>query len=186
MWFCCSCFNVEMHKPLVHDSLRTFCTDELLHQNPGSKTSKLIPNAPRPMPLAARHSFSEGSKSIAINFVTRPIHVQAKTIYKKHGIEIWPHDDEKQNSPKWTGWKEAWWMGFSLWLDIYHSWYLPWHQKQALCLTWKRASDPRLPTVGRRKNRKKGRAKFNRSWFWNMLARLFLTSLSILIFLIYF
>ena len=24
----------------------------------------------------------------------------------------------------------------------------PWHQKQALFLTWKRASDPRLPTVG--------------------------------------
>ena len=27
------------------------------------------------------------------------------------------------------------------------SWYLPWHQKQALFLTWKRASDPRPPTV---------------------------------------
>ena len=30
---------------------------------------------------------------------------------------------------------------FSFWLNIYHSWYLPWRQKEALFLTWKRASE---------------------------------------------
>ena len=42
---------------------------------------------------------------------------------------------------------EAWWMGFSFELNTHHSWYLLWRQKQALFLTWKRASDPRPPTV---------------------------------------
>ena len=55
---------------------------------------------------------------------------------------------EKKNSSKWIGWMEARWMGFSFGLNTHHSWYLPWHQKQALFLTWKRASDPRPPTVG--------------------------------------
>ena len=44
---------------------------------------------------------------------------------------------------------EARWMGFSSWLNIYHSWYLPWRQKQALFLTWKRASEKTTGTVGR-------------------------------------
>ena len=43
---------------------------------------------------------------------------------------------------------EARWMGFSFWLNIYHSWYLPWRQKQALFLTWKRASEKATGTVG--------------------------------------
>ena len=30
---------------------------------------------------------------------------------------------EKENSPKWTGWMEAWWMSFSFRLSIYHSWF---------------------------------------------------------------
>ena len=42
---------------------------------------------------------------------------------------------------------EARWMGFSFWLNIYHSWYLPWRQKQALFLTWKRASEKATGTV---------------------------------------
>ena len=54
----------------------------------------------------------------------------------------------KENSPKWIGWMEARWMGFSFWLNIYHSWYLPWRQKQALFLTWKRASEKATGTVG--------------------------------------
>ena len=53
----------------------------------------------------------------------------------------------KENSPKWIGWMEARWMGFSFWLNIYHSWYLPWRQKQALFLTWKRASGKATGTV---------------------------------------
>ena len=53
----------------------------------------------------------------------------------------------EKNSSKWIGWMEARWMGFSFGLNTHHSWYLPWHQKQALFLTWKRASDPRPPTV---------------------------------------
>ena len=54
----------------------------------------------------------------------------------------------KENSPKWIGWMEARWMGFSFWINIYHSWYLPWRQKQALFLTWKRASEKAAGTVG--------------------------------------
>ena len=30
---------------------------------------------------------------------------------------------EKENSPKWIGWMEAWWMSFSFRLSIYHSWF---------------------------------------------------------------
>ena len=37
--------------------------------------------------------------------------------------------------------------GFSFWLNIYHSWHLPWRQKQALFLTWKRASEKATGTV---------------------------------------
>ena len=74
---------------------------------------------------------------------------KAKDIYKNYAFSIfWPYDDEKKNSSKWIGWMEARWMGFSFGLNTHHSWYLPWHQKQALFLTWKRASDPRPPTVG--------------------------------------
>ena len=51
----------------------------------------------------------------------------------------------EKNSSKWIGWMEARWMGFSFGLNTHHSWYLPWHQKQALFLTWKRASDWRPP-----------------------------------------
>ena len=47
----------------------------------------------------------------------------------------------KENSPKWIRWMEARWMDFSFWLNIYRSWYLPWRQKQALFLTWKRVSE---------------------------------------------
>ena len=79
----------------------------------------------------------------------RPSHVQGKIhLQKLCFLDIWPYDDEKKNSSKWIGWMEARWMGFSFGLNTHHSWYLPWHQKQALFLTWKRASDPRPPTVG--------------------------------------
>ena len=30
---------------------------------------------------------------------------------------------EEENSPKWIGWMEAWWMSFSFRLSIYHSWF---------------------------------------------------------------
>ena len=78
----------------------------------------------------------------------RPNHVQGRIhLQKLRFREIWPQDDEKDNSPKWIGWMEARWMGFSFWLNIYHSWYLPWRQKQALFLTWKRASEKATGTV---------------------------------------
>ena len=54
----------------------------------------------------------------------------------------------KKNSPKWIGWMEARWIGFSFWLNIYHSWFLPWRQKQALFWAWKRASEKATGTVG--------------------------------------
>ena len=57
----------------------------------------------------------------------RPSHVQGKQphLQKAWFIEIWPYVGEKENSPKWTGWMEAWWLSFSFWLSIYHSWF-PW------------------------------------------------------------
>ena len=42
---------------------------------------------------------------------------------------------------------EARWMDLSFWLNIYHSWYLPWRQKQALFLTRKRDLEKATGTV---------------------------------------
>ena len=55
----------------------------------------------------------------------RPSHVQGKQPHlpKASFLEIWPYMGEKENSPKWTGWMEAWWMSFSFRLSIYHSWF---------------------------------------------------------------
>ena len=55
----------------------------------------------------------------------RPSHVQGKQPHlpKASFLEIWPYMVEKENSPKWTGWMEAWWMSFSFRLSIYHSWF---------------------------------------------------------------
>ena len=57
----------------------------------------------------------------------RPSHVQGKQphLQKAWFLEIWPYMGEKENSPKWTGWMEAWWLSFSFWLRIYHSCF-PW------------------------------------------------------------
>ena len=57
----------------------------------------------------------------------RASHVQGKQphLQKAWFLEIWPCAGEKENSPKPTEWMEAWWMGFSFWLSIYHSWF-PW------------------------------------------------------------
>ena len=40
---------------------------------------------------------------------------------------------------------EARWMGFSFGLNTHHSWYLPWHQKQTLFLTWKTCLRSKAP-----------------------------------------
>ena len=49
-----------------------------------------------PMPLAARHSFSNGSKSRSQETSQRvQVMLKAKKkIYNKHGLEIGPYDDE--------------------------------------------------------------------------------------------
>ena len=54
---------------------------------------------------------------------------------------------KKTHQNELDGWKHDGYMGFSFWLNIYHSWYLPWRQKQALFLTWKRASEKATGTV---------------------------------------
>ena len=79
------------------------------------------------MPLAARHFyFCRGSKTqIPINFTVRPSHVQGKhpDLQKAWFVEVWPYVCEKESTTKRTGWIEAWWMNFSFWLSIYHSWF---------------------------------------------------------------
>ena len=93
-----------------------------------------------PMPLAARHSFSNGSKSRSQE-TSQLVQVMFKA--KKHPQKAW--------SRKWTirRWvRKLTKMNCMDGLNTHHSWYLPWHQKQALFWTWKRASDPRPPTVG--------------------------------------
>ena len=57
----------------------------------------------------------------------RANHVQGKQphLQKAWFLEIRPCAGEKEKSPKPTEWMEAWWMGFSFWLSIYHSWF-PW------------------------------------------------------------
>ena len=87
------------------------------------KPPSQIPNPPNAIgcpPLVFR-----GFKiQIPINFTMRPSHVQGKQphLQKAWFLEIWPCAGEKENSPKPTEWMEAWWMGFSFWLSIYHSW----------------------------------------------------------------
>ena len=144
MWFCCSCFNVQTHN-FGTWTLRAYSTDESLYQN---RCQKINLQAKHRQPRLPATPFQTVQ-----NRNLRKLHNASKScsrqknIYKKHGLEIGPYDDEWENSQKWTAWMEARWMGFSFGLNIHHSWYLPWHQKQALFWTWKRASDPRLPTV---------------------------------------
>ena len=148
MAFCCSDFNVQMHKPLLHDSPRAQSTDELLYQSKPRPKITSQPNTEAPQchwcpPLVLK----EFKIQISTNFTMRPSYDQGKIhLQKSCFLDIWSYDDEKKNLSKWIGWMEARWMSFSFELNTHHSWYLPWHQKQALFLTWKRALDPRLPT----------------------------------------
>ena len=141
MEFCCSCFRVQMHKPLVHESqrasiyhqgteaslleLRRFMTlhGSIIKIQDKNQPPSQIPNPPNAIgcpPLVFR-----GFKiQIPINITKRPSHVQGKQPHlpKASFLEIWPYMGEKENSPKWIGWMEAWWMSFSFRLSIYHSW----------------------------------------------------------------
>jgi len=65
---------------------------------------------------------------ITKNFTRRLGRVKGKKthVQKAWFLRIRPYDDDKENSPKWTGWMEAgeaWWMSFSFWLSISHSWF---------------------------------------------------------------
>ena len=83
-----------------------------------------------PMPLAAHHSFSNGSKSRSQETSQRVQGMfKAKYIYKNYAFSIFDHTTmrKKTHQNELDGWKQD---GWALALAK-----IPWHQKQALFLT---------------------------------------------------
>ena len=89
-----------------------------------------------PMPLAARHFFSNGSKSRSQETSQRvQVMFKAKYIDKNYAFSIFDHTTMRKKLIK-MNWMDGKQDGWALALaKSHHSRYLAWHQKQALFLT---------------------------------------------------
>ena len=119
MEFCCWSFRIQMHKPLVQSSNRgKFAWTGQLYgfgwfTDSGQSKCHWLATTGWP-PLVSTHGLKFWTKKKPASQIPNPTmrtsHVQCK---KEWFLQIWPYVGEKENSPKETGWMEAWWMSFS-------------------------------------------------------------------------